>query len=155
LVPTAERLYPVGRLDRDSEGLLLLTNDGALAERMLHPRYGMHRRYRVEVLGLFSERDLARLRAGVQLEDGLSRPLRAEVIRRSERVSTLDLVLGEGRNRQIRRTLEALGKRVHRLVRLSMGPIELGDLGSGHCRELTPTEVEALRWAVGLDGPES
>ncbi|MDP9353346.1 MAG: rRNA pseudouridine synthase [Chloroflexota bacterium] len=150
LLPTRERVYPVGRLDRDSEGLMLLTNDGSLAERLMHPRYGAHKQYRVEVEGGISEQQLARLRAGVQLEDGLSRPLETKLLHRTTERSTLLLTLGEGRNRQVRRTLEALGLRVLSLVRLRLGPLDLRGLQSGRTRELSAQEVRDLRQAVGL-----
>ncbi len=150
LLPTRERLYPVGRLDRDSEGLMLLTNDGSLAERLMHPRYGAHKQYRVAVEGGISEQQLARLRAGVQLEDGLSRPLETKLLHRTPERSTLLLTLGEGRNRQVRRTLEALGLRVLSLVRLRLGPLDLRGLQRGRTRELSAQEVRDLRQAVGL-----
>ncbi len=150
LVPARERLYPVGRLDRDSEGLMLLTNDGTLAERLMHPRYGAHKQYRVEIEGPVTQDQLNQLRAGVRLSDGLSRPLRAELLRSTSARSTLLVTMGEGRNRQVRRTLEALGLRVITLARLKLGPLDLRGLGSGRSRELSPKEVNELRQAAGL-----
>lgn len=150
LVDAPERLYPVGRLDRDSEGLMLLTNDGALAERLLHPRYGLHREYRVDVEGEVTPRQLDQLLLGVELEDGPSSPVRARILAASPDRSALLLTLDEGRNRQIRRMIEALGLRVLRLVRVGLGPLGLGDLASGRWRELEPGELRALRRAAEL-----
>lgn len=150
IVGAPERLYPVGRLDRESEGLLLLTNDGALAERMMHPRFGMHKTYEVDVDGRFAQSDLARLRAGVLLEDGPSVPIAAKLTRSEPARSTLTITLGEGRNRQVRRTLEALGLTIVRLVRVRLGPLQLGDLRPGQFRDLTPSELRSLRQAAGL-----
>lgn len=154
LVGAKERLFPVGRLDRYSEGLMLLTNDGELAERMMHPRYRVHKEYRADVAGRFTEEHLARLRAGVTLEDGPSRPLSAEVLQTSSRQSTLRIVMGEGRNRQVRRTLEKLGFRVVRLVRVGLGPLRLDSLAAGASLELSAEEAARLRNAVGLDNGE-
>ena len=150
LVGIEERLYPVGRLDLDSEGLLLLTNDGELAERVMHPRYGVHKRYRVEVAGFFALEDVRRLREGVELEDGPSKPLDVGVVRTGPRSTTVQVLMGEGRKRQVRRMFDALGFKVLGLVREAIGPIELGDLPSGDWRDLTEGEVRALREAVGL-----
>lgn len=151
LVPLTDRLYPVGRLDRESEGLMLLTNDGELAARMTHPRHGVHKRYTVELEGPYSAADLARLSAGVMLEDGLSKPLHAEYIKGGRVRSTVEIVLGEGRNRQIRRMFEALDKNVLRLVRVALGPLRLEDLGARRHRELTTPEAMELRRAIGLE----
>lgn len=150
IVRAPERLYPVGRLDRDSEGLILLTNDGELAERLMHPRYGAHKVYRVDVEGAVSPEQLRRLRTGVMLEDGPSRPLSVGLEARSAERSTLLIALGEGRNRQVRRTLEELGLPVLRLVRVRLGPLDLGALPSGHTRDLAPHEVRRLQESVGL-----
>ncbi|MDQ3327931.1 MAG: rRNA pseudouridine synthase [Chloroflexota bacterium] len=150
LLRAPERLYPVGRLDRESEGLLLLTNDGRLAERMMHPRFGMHKSYEVEVEGLFAPSHLASLRAGVSLEDGPSIPISARVLNSSLERSTVILTLGEGRNRQVRRTLEALGFTIVRLVRIGLGPLQLSELRPGQYRDLTLHELRSLRRAAGL-----
>ncbi len=151
LVESGQRLYPVGRLDRDSEGMMLLTNDGELAHRLTHPRYGVHKRYTVEVRGDLSEERLRELRQGVRLEDGPSRPLEVRVLERSEQSATLSVTMGEGRKRQVRRTLEALGLEVTRLVRVALGPLELGDLPPGAHRPLSEDEVGRLRRAAGLE----
>lgn len=139
-----ERLYPVGRLDTDSEGLLLLTNDGAWAERVLHPRYGHEREYDVAVEGDLSDEALARLQRGIPLEEGMARAVRVSVRSRSRGRSRLSLVLLTGWKRQVRRMLFAVGLKVTRLVRVRMGPLELGRLRPGEFRELTQREIEAL-----------
>lgn len=155
LVRAEERLYPVGRLDQDSEGLMLLTNDGELAERVMHPRYGVHKEYLVEVAGFVTDADMARLRNGVVLEDGPSRPISARLVERAGRRSRLVVVLGEGRKRQVRRTMEALGYTVQRLLRVALGPLQLGELAPGASRNLTPSEISALRAAAGLPAEKS
>ncbi|HSJ25864.1 MAG TPA: pseudouridine synthase [Longimicrobiales bacterium] len=141
LPPQLHGLFYVGRLDYDSEGLVLLTNDGDTAHRMLHPRYGVAREYEVE-LDRNAEPDLAaRLLQGVELEDG---PARAEEARQTG-AKRLRLVLGEGRKREVRRMLTALGHDVRRLRRLRYGPIQLGSLAEGAWRPLTASELRALR----------
>lgn len=144
LVGAAERLYPVGRLDVDSEGLVLLTNDGEWAERVLHPRYGHDREYDVDVEGPLTREVVARLRAGVRLEEGLARPERATIVARDANGGRLRLVLRTGWKRQIRRMCVAAGLRVLRLVRVRIGPLQLGRLAPGTWRELTQREVRAL-----------
>jgi 23S rRNA pseudouridine2605 synthase len=141
LVRSTARLYPVGRLDADSSGLLLLTNDGELANRLTHPRYEVPKTYLVELRRPPSDADLRRLAEGVELEDGPTAP--AEVRRRGER--QVEVVLREGRNRQLRRMAEAVGNEVVALRRVRFGPIALGDLAEGAARRLSPTEVAALR----------
>jgi 23S rRNA pseudouridine2605 synthase len=140
LVGSEARLYPVGRLDVDSTGLLLLTNDGALANRLTHPRYEVEKAYRVELRRPPSEADLRRLAAGVELEDGTTAP--ADVERRGER--EIEIVLREGRNRQVRRMAEAVGNEVLALRRVRFGPLELGDLAEGASRRLTAQELVVL-----------
>lgn len=141
LVDSEARLYPVGRLDADSTGLLLLTNDGELANRLTHPRYEVAKAYRVELRRPPSDADLRRLARGVELEDGPTAP--AEVRRLGER--EVEIVLREGRNRQVRRMAEAVGNEVVALRRVRFGPIELGELAEGASRRLAPEEVERLR----------
>ncbi|HET6998818.1 MAG TPA: pseudouridine synthase [Solirubrobacterales bacterium] len=141
LVDSPARLYPVGRLDADSTGLLLLTNDGELANRLTHPRYGVAKAYRAQLRWPPSDRDLERLRHGVELEDGRTAP--AEVTRVSERV--IEIVLREGRNRQVRRMVEVLGNRVQALRRVRFGSLALGNLSEGVARRLSDQEVESLR----------
>jgi 23S rRNA pseudouridine2605 synthase len=145
LVDSPARLYPVGRLDADSTGLLLLTNDGELANRLTHPRYGVAKAYRARLRRPPSDRDLGRLRQGVELDDGPTAP--AEVVRSGER--EIEIVLREGRNRQVRRMLEAVGNEVVALRRVRFGPLELGDLKAGEARRLSEREVERLRGASG------
>lgn len=140
LVDSPARLYPVGRLDADSTGLLLLSNDGELANRLTHPRYEVTKAYRVELRRPPSEADLRRLARGVELDDGPTAP--AEVRRRGER--QIEVVLREGRNRQVRRMVEAVGNRVVSLRRVRFGPIELGDLPVGKARRLSADEIARL-----------
>jgi 23S rRNA pseudouridine2605 synthase len=140
LVDSPARLYPVGRLDADSSGLILLTNDGELANRLTHPRYGLPRTYRVRLARPPSDRELRRLREGVDLEDGRTAP--ARVRRRGRR--EIEITIREGRNRQVRRMAEAVGNRVESLVRIAFGPLRLGRLREGTARRLTPSEVERL-----------
>ncbi len=139
-VPTGLRLAPVGRLDKESEGLVLLTDDGELTYRLTHPRFGVHKRYRVTVTRSPSRQQLAQLREGVELEDGPFRPTR--VRRTGER--ELELTLHEGRKREIRRGLAAVGLRVERLLRLSIGPLQLGELAPGELIPLSAAERRAL-----------
>ena len=143
LVRTEVRLYPVGRLDADSTGLLLLTNDGELANRLTHPRYEVPKTYRVRLRNPLAKRDLERLRTGVELDDGPTAP--AQVRRYGER--EIEITLREGRNRQVRRMLEAVGNRVTSLRRVSFGPLSLADLPEGKARRLSDGEVAQLRKA--------
>jgi 23S rRNA pseudouridine2605 synthase len=145
LVDSPARLYPVGRLDADSTGLLLLTNDGELANRLTHPRYEVAKTYRARLRSPIAERDLERLRRGVELEDGPTGP--AEVRKVGER--EIEIVLREGRNRQVRRMVEAVGNRVVSLRRIAFGPLSLGRLTEGSARRLSDTEVTELREASG------
>jgi 23S rRNA pseudouridine2605 synthase len=147
LVPSrGQRLFPVGRLDRDTEGLLLLTNDGRAAHALLHPSHESEREYRVSVRGRIGAAALRRLAEGVELEDGRTAPARVGAADFDARtgLSRFSLVLVEGRKRQIRRSLEALGHPVARLVRVRMGPLRLGRLAPGEARALTPAERRAL-----------
>lgn len=140
LVDSPRRLYPVGRLDADSTGLILLTNDGELANLLTHPRYGIERTYRVRLRRPASESQLRRLRRGVELDDGPTRP--AKVRRTSPRV--LEVTIAEGRNRQVRRMVEAVGNEVAALKRTSFGPVGLGTLPEGQARKLRPPEIKRL-----------
>jgi 23S rRNA pseudouridine2605 synthase len=141
LVDTEARLYPVGRLDADSTGLLLLTNDGELANQLTHPRYEVPKTYRVRLSAPISDGDLEHLRGGVELEDGRTGP--AQVRRLGER--EIEITLREGRNRQVRRMLEAVGNEVAALRRVSFGPLKLGDLREGRARRLSDAEIAELR----------
>jgi 23S rRNA pseudouridine2605 synthase len=140
LVDSKRRLYPVGRLDADSTGLIMLTNDGELANLLTHPRYGVKRGYRVRLRRPASESQLRRLRRGVELEDGRTAP--AGVRRVSPRV--LEVTISEGRNRQVRRMIEAVGNEVVKLARIRYGSIDLGKLPEGKARRLRRPEVERL-----------
>jgi 23S rRNA pseudouridine2605 synthase len=140
LVDSPRRLYPVGRLDADSTGLILLTNDGELANRLTHPRYGVPKAYLLELARPPSEPDLDRLRKGVRLEDGPTAP--AEVERLGER--RVEITIREGRKRQVRRMAEAIGNEVEGLSRIRIGPLDLGDLRRGEARRLDRREIAAL-----------
>jgi pseudouridine synthase len=142
--PEGVRVFPVGRLDRDTEGLLLLTNDGELANRLLHPRYGVEREYLAEVEGPPTARALALLRRGVQLEDGPARAVSARRVGGVGDRGAVRVVMTEGRKREVRRMLEAVGLPVRRLIRVRVGPIRLGRLRPGQVRELEPAEVREL-----------
>jgi pseudouridine synthase len=149
-LPPGPRVFPVGRLDRDTEGLLILTNDGELANRLAHPRHGVEKEYLAEVEGAPTERQMARLRRGVELEDGRAVPVSARPVARSGGRGAVRLVMGEGRKREVRRILDAVGLPVRRLVRVRLGPLRLGRLRAGEVRELAPEEVRALYRAAGL-----
>jgi 23S rRNA pseudouridine2605 synthase len=140
LIDSRARLYPVGRLDADSTGLILITNDGELANRLTHPRYEVPRTYRARLRRPPTEADLGRLRDGVELEDGPTAP--ARVRRVSPRV--VELTIHEGRNRQVRRMAEAIGNEIVALVRVAFGPLRLGELPEGDARRLRTTELRRL-----------
>lgn len=144
LIPTDVRVYPVGRLDQDSAGLLLLTNDGALTARLTHPRYNVEKVYNVLVEGSISAATLKQLTTGIDLEDGVATAQSARVIDRSEGQTMIELVLTEGRNREVRRMADAVGHSVISLFRIAIGPIRDGGLRSGMWRELTSDEVRSL-----------
>jgi 23S rRNA pseudouridine2605 synthase len=140
LVDSERRLYPVGRLDADSTGLILLTNDGELANRLTHPRYGVTKTYRVRLVRPPSDHDLERLRRGLTLEDGPTAA--AEVEQRGER--EIEVTIREGRKRQVRRMAEAVGNEVEALKRIRIGSLELGELRQGDARRLEEGEVASL-----------
>jgi len=146
----APRVYPVGRLDFNSSGLLLLTDDGDLAQRLMHPRFEIEREYRVKVKGEPGGEAMQRLRQGVRIDGG--RPARAEVQleREKDGKSWLRMVLREGRHHEVRRMCLAVGLSVEKLRRVRYGPLELGRLPPGEVRALTPREIEKLYTAVGL-----
>ncbi len=145
------RLFPVGRLDFDAEGVLLLTNDGPLANRLQHPRYGVNKTYEVEVKGQPDSTALDRLRSGVVLEEGRTAPAEVVVVKSSSRNTRLRIVLHQGWNRQIKRMGEAVGHPVLKIRRVAFGPLRLGGLGPGDSRALKPKEVELLYKLVHLD----
>lgn len=146
LVPPEPRVFPVGRLDADTEGLLLLTNDGRITHRITHPSYGVEKEYVAEVQGRPSDAQLAQLRRGIELDDGPTSPARVWRVR----PSTVHVVLHEGRNRQVRRMFEAIGHPVVHLARTRIGPVTDDTLGPGGWRPLRPDEVAALQRAVDL-----
>jgi 23S rRNA pseudouridine2605 synthase len=143
-----QRVYHVGRLDVDSEGLLLLTNDGDLANRLTHPSYGVTKTYLAEVPGPVPPAVRRRLLAGVSLEDGPARADAFRVVDTQGRRALVELTLHEGRKHIVRRMLAEVGHPVQRLIRTAVGPVKLGDLRSGRWRRLTPAEVAALFAAV-------
>lgn len=138
-------LFPVGRLDQDTEGLLLLTTDGELAHVLMHPRHHVAKRYLATVGGVPDESDMRWLREGVRLDDGMSAPAEARIVKRSGTAAVVELTIREGRKRQVRRMLSAIGHPVNRLERVAFGSIELGDLPRGQVRALTADEVTALK----------
>ena len=144
MVPTEPRVYPVGRLDADSEGLILLTNDGDLTNRLTHPSFGVEKEYLVIVDGTPKPGAVRQLRNGVQLEDGMTAPARVSTVGDG----TLRITIHEGRNRQVRRMGEAVGHPVRRLVRTRIGPLRIGSLHPGEWRELTTDEVRAVERAA-------
>ncbi len=148
-LPDGPRVFPVGRLDRETEGLLLMTNDGELANRLTHPRHGVEKEYLAEVGGAPAERALAKVRRGVELDDGLARALDASVVGTSRGRGAIRIVMGEGRKREVRRLLDAVGLPVLRLVRVRVGPIRLERMTPGEVRPLTPEEVRARAEAAG------
>lgn len=144
LVPTSERVYPVGRLDADSEGLIVVTNDGELTHRLTHPRWGVAKEYLAHVDGVPSRGALAQLRGGIELDDGMTAPATVSM----PQPSMLRIVISEGRNRQVRRMCEAVGHRVLRLVRTRIGPLADPGLRPGECRPLNADEVRSLHRAA-------
>lgn len=150
LVRSDRRLYPVGRLDADTNGVLLMTDDGELTHRLSHPRYEIPRTYVAEVKGLVPPAAIRRLTTGVRLEDGPARAKSAKVVRSAGSRTQIELVLTEGRKREVRRMVEAVGFPVLKLVRTAFGPLNLRALKAGRTRRLTPQEVGELHKLVGL-----
>ena len=144
------RVFPVGRLDAQSTGLVFLTNDGELAARLMHPRQHVPRTYRVKVSGCPDERALTRLRRGVRLEDGRAAPAEAVIESRLPTKTWLRITVHEGRTHLVRRLCEAIGHTVEKLQRVAIGPLQLGKLGPGEVRLVTSAEIVALRRAAGL-----
>jgi 23S rRNA pseudouridine2605 synthase len=139
------RVVPVGRLDYDTSGVLLLTDDGALANVLTHPRYGVEKTYRATLRGRLTPDAVAALQRGVRLEDGRAAPAQVRVVATNRERSVIDLTIHEGRNRQVRRMFDELDRPVVELTRLRFGPIALGDLVPGAIREVTTRELAALR----------
>jgi pseudouridine synthase len=150
VVAAGARLYPVGRLDVNTTGLLLMTNDGTLAARILHPRHEVPRVYHAKVRGTPDEPAITRLRRGVRLEDGKTAPARVRVLGRLPTKTWLELTVREGRPHLVRRMCEAVGHPVEKLARVRLGPLVLGDLAPGAWRDLGPRELDGLRAAAGL-----
>jgi len=150
LLPAMDaRLYPAGRLDADTEGLLLITNDGDLTYRLTHPRFGVEKVYEAEVKGCPSRADLETLDAGIMLEEGPTGPAKTRLLRAGKNSSRVEITVHAGRKRMVRRMFEAVGHPVTALRRTRIGPLALGDLPPGHFRQLTQAEVSALKEAVG------
>ena len=151
LVPDEPRVFPVGRLDTDTEGLLLLTNDGDATHRLTHPSFGVEKEYLAHVEGTPSRGALRQLREGVALDDGMTAPAKASAVS----PDTIRLVIHEGRNRQVRRMCDAIGHPVRRLVRVRIGPVRDQHLGPGEWRPLEPAEIRALERAASGQQPET
>jgi 23S rRNA pseudouridine2605 synthase len=148
IVGADRRLFPIGRLDAGTTGLLLLTNDGDLAARLMHPRHGVEKTYEATVVGAVTEATARKLAGGVDLDGRRTAPARVRVLRASGRQSVVEIVLHEGRKRQVRRMCEAVGHHVLGLHRSAYGGLSLGALPAGASRELLPSEVELLRSAA-------
>lgn len=145
-----QRCYPVGRLDFDTLGLLILTNDGEFAHHLTHPRFHVPKTYKVTVAGLIDNAALKPIRRGVVLDDGPVRGAQAELVSRGEQKSILRLTITEGRSRQVRRMLDAVGFKVIHLIRTGIGNLQLGDLKVGHYRQLTTPEIQELKKIAGV-----
>jgi pseudouridine synthase len=145
-----QRVFPVGRLDYNTSGLLLLTNDGELAQRLMHPRFGVKKLYHVKLSACPTEEELARLRKGIRLEDGITAPARVRVLEKLKKNAWVEIEIHEGRKREVRRMFEMLGYFVEKLIRVRMGAVVLGKLAPGELRPLSQIEVAALKQAVGL-----
>lgn len=151
LVKSKERLFPVGRLDMESEGLMILTNDGELMQRMTHPKYHVPKVYEVLNSGSVNDEKIARIKSGMRLKNGeITAPCEVKVLNVSGNRTLLRITLGEGKNRQIRRMYESLHLYLVNLKRVSMGPVKLGNLEKGKSRKLTEDEVRGLYFAAGL-----
>lgn len=148
-----ERVYPVGRLDYDTSGLLLMTNDGDLTQRLLHPSFHVEKTYRTTVLGMIDKEIVRKLETGIHLEDGVTAPAQVRILRQHPKESVVELTIHEGRNRQIRRMFEMLDLPVKRLKRIAFGPLILGTLATGNWRYLSAEESKLLYEYVGLPVP--
>ncbi len=144
LVPPSERVFPVGRLDRSSEGLILLTNDGELAQRLTHPKYGVRKIYRVIVAGRVTNETMKKMREGIYISEGFVKVEGAKLINAKGKATEMEITLKEGKNREIRRILARLGHKVQQLRRIAVGPLRLGDVPAGAYRPLLRQEVEKL-----------
>ncbi|MBN1354517.1 MAG: rRNA pseudouridine synthase [Candidatus Omnitrophica bacterium] len=144
------RVYPVGRLDKDTTGLIVLTNDGELTYRLTHPKFGIERVYVATVAGELSERDAARLKKGITLDGRTARAKRITINKKADGFTELSVSICEGRKREIRKMLDAVGHSVLKLKRIAYGPLRLGDLKEGKSRALTLSETRRLKRSVGL-----
>lgn len=149
-VPSKPRLFHVGRLDTDTEGLLILTNDGDFTHRMTHPKFEVQKTYLVEVEGFTDNKTLKTLEKGLRLDDGPIKPDKVKLVSRTDTKSLLQITLHSGRNRIVRRMMDSIGHPVRRLSRISIGPVKLGQLQVGQTRELTSAELGALLDSVGM-----
>ena len=147
-----KRVFPVGRLDYNTTGLLLLTNDGDLALRLAHPRFGVKKLYHAKLSACPTEEDFALLRKGIRLDDGMSAPARARVIDKLRKNAWVGIEVHEGRKREVRRMFEALGYFVEKLIRVRVGSVSLGLLAQGELRPLSRSEIQSLKSEVGLKG---
>lgn len=145
-----ERLFPIGRLDRDTTGLILMTNDGEIAFHLTHPKFGVKKRYHALVEGFVPDVEIQKLERGVQLEEGKTAPCKIEIERRTPKATDLYVTLHEGKKRQIRRVFEGIGHYVLELERVNYGPLTLGDLKMGYKRELSAQEIRSLQEVTGL-----
>jgi 23S rRNA pseudouridine2605 synthase len=148
LIPTKERVYPVGRLDKDTTGLIILTNDGELTNLLTHPRFHVPKIYRLTIKGRPTQEQVQSFQKGVLLPDGITSPAHVTVVKQNDKQSTLDVTLHEGWNRQIRRMCETVGIQLLELERIQFGPLKLAKTPRGSYRQLTKLEVEALSQAV-------
>lgn len=155
LVPAKTRVFCVGRLDADTTGLMIVTNDNELTNRLTHPRYGVSKRYHVTVKGRVESGHVEQLKKGVYVSEGRMQVSTVKIVQRGNTISALEITLKEGQNRQIRRMLAAIGLDVKSLKRIRIGRIELRGLGVGQCRPLTAREITYLRHATGLEKPGS
>lgn len=154
LVPKSERVYPVGRLDQSSQGLILLTNDGELAQQLAHPKFGVRKVYRVTVAGKIDGETMRSMRKGIYIAEGFVKVEGARILKARAKATELEITLREGKNREIRRILARLGHKVQVLRRIAIGPLRLGDLPTGAYRALTKQEVQRLRKAVEFSQQE-
>ncbi len=144
-IKTKERIYPVGRLDYDTEGLIILTNDGDLYNKVIHPKGEVYKKYLVQAAGLIKKIKLGQLKAGIKLEDGLTLPAKVRFLKEEGSTTWVSIAIREGRNRQVRRMFDAIGHRVISLTRVKIGTISMGDLEVGKYRTLTKEEIKYLK----------
>ena len=150
LIPETQRIYPVGRLDKDTTGLIILTNDGELTNLLTHPRYHVYKIYRLTIKGRIDKPQLHAMKNGVLLDDGITSPAKVTILKETNSVSYLEITLHEGKNRQIRRMCETVGIKLLELTRIKFGPIATGSLKPGKYRVLTDNEIYALKKAANV-----